>query len=92
MIQAVALKRLSDDLRRAMGANPHASFAEVIEALALIASDNAAAEAAIEIEAAVADRMADFWAAVAARPDDGTTYADQAQARQIEQEVRDAYA
>ena len=46
----------------------------------------------IEIEAAVADRMADFWAAVAARPDDGTTYADQAQARQIEQEVRDAYA
>ena len=42
MIEAVALQRLSDDLRRAMGANPHASFAEVIEALALIASDNAA--------------------------------------------------
>lgn len=46
----------------------------------------------IEIEAAVAARMATFWAAVAARPDDGTTYADEAQARQIAQEIRARYA
>jgi hypothetical protein len=45
-----------------------------------------------EIEAAVAQRMRQFWAAVAARPEDGTTYADQDQARQIAQEIRDRYA
>jgi len=45
-----------------------------------------------EIEAIVAQRMRQFWAAVAQRPEDGTTYADETQARQIAQEIRDRYA
>lgn len=41
MIEAVTLSRLANDLRRAMSANPNATFSEVVEALALIASENA---------------------------------------------------
>ena len=41
MIEAINLQRLANDLRRAMSANPNATLSEVVEALALIASENA---------------------------------------------------
>ena len=44
-----------------------------------------------EIEDAISARVAEFWAAVAERPDDGRTYADEDQLRQIVREMRDAW-
>lgn len=41
MIEAIALHRLANALRHAMGDHPNATFAQVVEALALIASENA---------------------------------------------------
>ena len=41
-MEAIALQRLSDSLRLAMADHPYATFSEVIEALSLLASENAA--------------------------------------------------